>query len=211
VCDSREDGIGLLSSTMKLQTRVKTVAVSLACALGLLAAGCEDDSSSPAPGASSGSAGASPGEAGSATDSGTSSGESSGDCTFITEADLQAVAGITTTRIPRDPFKGAGSTCNGNFAFGNEMVLLIERLASRAQFDDPGGSMAYPHQEAPADLGAEARLLSSDEADGARALYLWKGERGVQLVSFFDSPGDPKTSLTRDQLLQLGTLAAGRL
>ncbi|NOU30294.1 MAG: hypothetical protein HOO96_20520 [Polyangiaceae bacterium] len=172
--------------------------VTLLAAAATLAAGCS----------SSESTGSSSGASGSAT---------SPDCTFVTEADLQAALGVATTRVPRDPSKGAGSTCNGNFAVVDtktHMVLLIERLASRAQFDQPGDLMttAYPVEERPTNLGAEAKLfLTADPDKGAKVLWLWKNNAGYEIVTFFKLSSDPTPQLTKAQLLTLGQTVAPRL
>ncbi len=150
--------------------------------------------------------------------SGASGSASSPECTFVTEADLQATLGVTTKRVPRDPSKGAGSTCNGNFAVvdasSTHMVLLIERLASRTQFDQPGDLMttAYPVEERPTNLGAEAKLFLTNDADkGAKVLWLWKNGAGYELVTFFKLASDPTPQLTKAQLLALGQTVATRL
>ncbi len=149
--------------------------------------------------------------------SGASGAASSAECTFVTEGDLQAVLGIATTRVPRDPSKGAGSTCNGNFAVVNpetHMVLLIERLASRTQFDQPGDLMtaSYPVEERPTNLGAEAKLfLTPDPDKGAKVLWLWKNGAGYQLVTFFKQASDPTPQLTKAQLLTLAQTVTPRL
>jgi hypothetical protein len=154
----------------------------------------------------------------SSSSSSSSSGSAQSDCTFVTEADLLSVASISASKIPRDPTKGAGSVCNGNFAVVDasgkpDMVLMIDFLSSRDEFDHPSAllTQTYPTQETPTDLGAEAKLFLGADADGgAKVLWLWKGNTGYQLVTFYKIASKATPQLTKAQLLALGKIAATR-
>lgn len=182
---------------MKLST------VLFAFALCLPVVACSEDEGGGGGGAPAGS-----------SSGGDAAAPTGGDCTFVTEADLASVASMSTTRVARDPMIGAGSTCNGNFAVTvggqPQMVLLVERL-TRAEFDAPSSMMtsAYPVVEQPAELGAEAKLFLPAGGDaGVKVLWLAKGDRAVQLVTFFAT--DDGQQLTKAQLLEFGKLAAPR-
>ena len=71
---------------------------------------------------------------------------------------------------------------------------------------------AYPVLERPnLGVGIDAKLFLTDKPDtGAKTLWLFKGDKGYELVSFIKFPGDPTLQLTKDQVIAVGKLADTR-
>ena len=127
------------------------------------------------------------------------------DCTALTPADLQKVAGLKVTVVPFMSKPGAGGHC-ANFAGDDgKLVLGISLMSSSEDYRNGIASvpqMIYPQRIQLKGVGDEGQLMKSSTGF-LRYLVARKGEHGVILFPFGKKLSDA-------QVEQLASIALGR-
>jgi hypothetical protein len=127
-------------------------------------------------------------------------------CDILTEADIQAVTGVTVVRVERGAVAGAGGTC-ANFMTTDSLAYLgVNRLESAGEYTASVNAVpsdVYPAQETVSGLGDEGVLF---KGPGMSYLVVRKGNSGVVVFPMGQGAGMPDA-----QLRDLASKALGRL
>jgi hypothetical protein len=128
---------------------------------------------------------------------------------YLTGADVEKVSGLKGIReVPRDPSKGAGGDLN--FAAADGKLVTMANFLSGDFYATYKKQRGYFKSDVKG-VGDEAFIGPSSGPE--YVLVFRKGDRCVTLSSFFNMGGPPSQPLmlSKDQLIELGKIVAGRL